>query len=464
MGEDNQPASVATIHDAHGNQDDISHLTWFQSVKRVLSNRNWAIYLVTVWIYNSMGILRQYFTLYFRDIGISYVLTGVLLSLMFGVNVIGSFVSGYLADNYDRRKLSVVTMLVSGSGFLMLSIFTDIIGVGFALVVAGLSSFTGIAGQAYHMQQVDRRLGGVANSLFTLGTSFGVVPLYVFGLLLDLGWNFVSIMRLLLLVAGFLYLVSALIRATALKSFSVPNRKNHHGGILRDFVNENIRGVRLLLKVLPVFVAVICIDAFSDSFYNFASLYFINETLNFGFSEINLMFLITLAFSVPLAMYLGRVFDTKGGRKLTVVVYSVMPIAIALLIVAQYIPYVGPREWVDALNSIYPGLSVLFSLAFIATAMKQINDILWFSVLGTYIQKSLPRADMGKMLSLTMFIVLLFVTLGPIPAGIIYTLYQGLPLLHVVLGLNIAILIVLVLFSIEPRMTVQELEGDDFSY
>ncbi len=464
MGEENQSPSMATIHDAHGDQDNISHLTWFQSVKRVLSNRNWAIYLLTVWIYNSMGILRQYFTLYFRDIGISYVMTGVILSLMFGVNVIGSFVSGYLADNYDRRKLSVVTMLVSGSGFLMLSFLTDLIGVGSALVVAAMSSFTGTAGQAYHMQQVDRRLGGVANSLFTLGTSFGLVPLYAFGLLLDMGLSFVGIMRLLLLVAGFLYLVSALIRATALKSFSVPKRNSHHGGIVRDFVSENIRGIRLLLKVLPVFVAVICIDAFSDSFYNFSSLYFVNETLNFGFSEINLMFLITLAFSVPLAMYLGRVFDTKGGRRLTVVVYSVMPVAIALLIVAQYITYVGPKEWVDVLNSIYPGLSVILSLAFIATAMKQINDILWFSVLGTYIQKSLPRADMGKMLSLTMFIVLLFVTLGPIPAGIIYTLYQGLPLLYIVLGLNIAILTILVLFSIEPRITVQELEAQEFSH
>ncbi|MCK5303478.1 MAG: hypothetical protein KAJ96_10080, partial [Candidatus Thorarchaeota archaeon] len=44
--------------------DDVSGLSWYQSVRRVLSNRNWAIYLGTVWIYSSMGVLNQYFTLY----------------------------------------------------------------------------------------------------------------------------------------------------------------------------------------------------------------------------------------------------------------------------------------------------------------------------------------------------------------------------------------------------------------
>ena len=115
-------------------------------------------------------------------------------------------------------------------------------------------------------------------------------------------------------------------------------------------------------------------------------------------------------------MYLGRVFDKRGGKRLTLMVYSVMPIAVSLLILAQYIPYIAPVEWLEAADSVFPGLSVIFSLAFIATAMKQTNDILWFSVLGIYIMKSLPRPDLGKMLSLTDVIVLLFISLGPLPA------------------------------------------------
>jgi len=92
-------------------QGDVSDLSWFQSVRRVLSNRNWTIYLATVWIYSSMSVLMQYFTLYFRDIGISYVMVGVLLTLMFAVNILGTFASGYIADNYDRRILCRTSLL-----------------------------------------------------------------------------------------------------------------------------------------------------------------------------------------------------------------------------------------------------------------------------------------------------------------------------------------------------------------
>ena len=75
-------------------EDDVSGLSWFQSVRRVLSNRNWAIYLGTVWIYSSMGVLNQYFTLYFRDIGVSYIMIGIVISLMFVVNMLGTTFTG----------------------------------------------------------------------------------------------------------------------------------------------------------------------------------------------------------------------------------------------------------------------------------------------------------------------------------------------------------------------------------
>jgi MFS family permease len=439
--------------------DDVSRLSWWQSVRRVLSNRNWAIYLGTVWIYSSMNVLNQYFTLYFRDIGVSYIMVGILLSLMFVVNMIGTFFAGYIADNYDRRNLSAITMFINGTAFILLAISTEIVAITIALVIFGISSLTGTAGQAYSMEQIDRRLGGVANSLFTLGTTWGLVPLFAVSILLEMGTGFVSTMQLMLIAAGLLFYLSGTVRISMLKKLPRPERGAKDGNIIRDFLSENLRGFKLLFKVFPVFVLIIGIDAFSDAFYRFGSLYFVNETLAFTVEEINLMILVTLVFSVPLTLWLGRIFDKRGGRGVTIAVYSFMPLAVGLLILAQQIPYIAPAEWLTVTDSLFPGLSVIFSLAFIATAMKTINDTLWFSILGTYILKSLPRPDLGKMLSLTMVVVMLFISLGPIPAGIMYDLWQGLPLLYTVIILNGFILFVLITKSIEPKIDVEELEN-----
>jgi hypothetical protein len=137
-----------------------------------------------------------------------------------------------------------------------------------------------------------------------------------------------------------------------------------------------------------------------------------------------------------------------------------MPVSISLLIVARFVPNYTPDSWLLAIDQVYPGLSVIFTLAFLATAMKSINDTLWWSVLGTYIQKSLPRQDLGKLFSLTAVIILAVVSLGPIPAGIIYTNWQGLPLLFITLIINIFIFILLLVRSFEPRISVEELEKE----
>jgi hypothetical protein len=247
---------------------------------------------------------------------------------------------------------------------------------------------------------------------------------------------------------------------TVLEQLPLPERKERSDTLLRDFINENIRGLRLLWRVFPIFIVIICVDALSDSFYGFTKNYYVNETLGFGYIEINLMILITLAFSVPFALVVGRVFDKRGGQGLTLVVYGIMPISIYLLIVSQYVRYIGPTEWIVALDSIYPGLSVILSLAFIATAMKSVNDILWATVLASYIQRFLPRSDFGKMLGLTNVFVSLFITLGPIPAGIIYTNWLGLPLLLITLMFNISILVLLAVKSLEPKVSLEELEAE----
>ncbi|MFW9845458.1 MAG: MFS transporter [Candidatus Thorarchaeota archaeon] len=436
------------------------HLSWRESLGRVFQNRNFKIFLATAWIYSSMQVTNRYFTLYFRDIGVSYVAVGMLFSAMTIVALGGTFIAGYLADNYDRKRLAYVTMGINALGFLILSAAIDLWMVAFGLLTLAASNFTGQGGTAYIMEVIDRRHGGVAVSLFTLGTLLGLVPLLVVSIMLDARWVFVDVMRVMFFASGVLYIACTIIRMIWLDATPVPVRERS-GSILRDVISENLRGLKLLVRVFPIFIAVMILDALSDSFYGFSNLYYVNETLNFGIGDINLMLLLTLIISVPLTLYLGSVFDKRGGKRLTIGVYSVMPIAITLLIIAQIFPYLAPLEWVNALNSVYPGLGVIFSLAFIATAIKSINDVLWMSVIRTYIQKSLPRKELGKMLGLTTVLIILTGTVAPILSGIIYQLYQGVPLLVMALILNIFILAVLVTKSIEPRISVEELENGD---
>jgi MFS family permease len=439
-------------------QEGASSITWTQSLRRVMSNKNFTVFLLTNWVFASFGVVNRYFNLYLRDIGISYILIGLLLSMLFFISLFAELIGGYLADNFDRRKLAIITIAINSLAFFILACAIDFWSVALGFLTFGLSSVTGKGGSAYIMEQIDKKYGGVAVSLFTLGTVLGLIPLLAFSILLDTGLTFIQVMRTLLLVAGIAYFGCVVVRIFLLDPSPAQKRDNHSGNVLSDFLSETKRGIRLLVKAFPVFITIICLDALSDSFYNFAANYWLNETLSFGIGEINLMFLLTLTIAVPLTLYLGRVFDRRGGRRLTIGVYSVMPLAVGLLIIAQWVPHLAPEEWRQYIDSIYPGLSVILSIAFIATAIKSINDVLWMSLISTYIQKSLPRRDLGKMLGLTSFFTFLLLSVGPTPAGIIYELFAGLPVLLIALGLNIIILIILVTKNIEPKLTTEQLE------
>jgi hypothetical protein len=278
-------------------------------------------------------------------------------------------------------------------------------------------------------------------------------------LMFNAGWGFIFIMRIIFFVGAILFGSTVVIRILWLESTPIPERERD-SSILRDFISESYRGLKLLVRVFPILVGVMMIDALSDGFYNFSNLFYVNETLEFNIGQIFLMLLITMVVAVPLTLFLGRRFDQRGGKGITLAVYSVMPIALTLLLVAQYIPFIAPQSWINFLDALYPGLGVIFSLAFIATAIKTTNDSLWGSVLDSYIQKSLPKADIGKMLGLSALMVQLVGIVSPIFSGIIYSLYEGVPLIIGAIILNLIILIVLKTKSIEPRVDVLELEAE----
>jgi len=433
--------------------------SWAMSVRHLMGNKNFKVFVVTNWIAGSLNVLWQVVNLYLRDIGINYVLLGFLFSAMTLVTLTGTLVASYLADNYDRRNLAIITMAINGLALFILSLAASYEIVALGLITLALSNFTGQGGTAYIYQVIDRKYGGVAISLFTMGTLFGLGPLFAMAILFNIGWPFIMIMRAIFFIGAILFGVTVVIRILWLESTPIPKRKRD-SSILRDFLSESYRGLKLLVRVFPILVGVMMIDALSDNLYGFSNLFYVNETLEFNIGQIFLMILITLAISVPLTLLLGKRFDRRGGRRITIAVYSVMPIALTLLIVAQYIPFIAPPEWVAFLDAIYPGLGVILSLAFIAIAIKTTNDNLWGTVMGAYIQKSLPKADLGKMLGLSTLLVLVVGTITPIFSGYIYTLYEGVPLIIGAIILNIVILAILVTKSIEPRIDVEQLEAE----
>lgn len=132
------------------------------SVKKLFTNRNFTIFLITNWIFASLQVAGQYYTLYLRDIGIPYIGIGTLMSTMLIVVFIGTAVAGYLADNYNRRNLAIITMVVNGFGFLILSFAVDFWTAGLALFVIASLNLTGQGGTAYIYETMDRKHSGVA--------------------------------------------------------------------------------------------------------------------------------------------------------------------------------------------------------------------------------------------------------------------------------------------------------------
>ncbi len=454
--ERSEPSATEDVETTEDHDGDDS---WIISVRHLMANRNFKIFVVTNWIVGSLSVVWRVLTLYLRDLGIDYLSLGFLFSAMTFVTLIGTLVASYLADNYDRRNLAIITMAINGVAFFILSIADSFEIVALGLMTLAVSNFTGQGGTAYIYQVIDRKYGGVAVSLFFMGTLFALGPLFAMAIMFNIGWTFVLIMRTVFFIGAILFGVTVVIRLLWLESTLIPERERD-SSILRDFISESYRGLKLLVRVFPVFVGVMMIDALSDNLYGFSNLFYVNETLSFNIGQIFLMILITLIISVPLTLILGRRFDKQGGKRITIAVYSVMPIALTLLIVAQYIPFIAPPEWVAFLDAVYPGLGVVLSLAFIATAMKTTNDNLWGTVMGAYIQKSLPKADLGKMLGLSTLLVLLVGTISPIFSGYIYMLYEGVPLLIGAVILNIVILVILVTKSIEPRVDIEELEAE----
>ncbi|MHA1949402.1 MAG: hypothetical protein ACXAAO_03010 [Candidatus Thorarchaeota archaeon] len=70
----------------------------------------------------------------------------------------------------------------------------------------------------------------------------------------------------------------------------------------------------------------------------------------------------------------------------------------------------------------------------------------------------MPKSDFEKMFTYTRVFSMVFFVIGPFLAGIIYTNWQGFPLLTITVILNTALLVILAVRKIEPRVSIDALE------
>ncbi len=441
---------------------------FFSSLKSVLTYGSYSVYLITAWILGVFGIimqsylmlfLRDFLLLYMPQVELVYVTIGLILLGYMAVELVARFFGGYIGDNYNRKWLSVVTMFVSGVAMLIFAFATGLVGlIAGALIMAGSALFAS-GSTSYIYEQVEPEHSGLAMGIFQTSTGFGLIGLGLVTWLLATGVPFVITIQIVFFVGSMCFMAAAVIRAVFLTEPRPIVRKDQDTNKAREFIKQNSNALKLLWVILPVFMVVLILDALSDGFYRFVSTFYLNEALGFSIGEISIMLIVVLAFSIPLSVWVGSFFDTRGSRRAIIAVYSVMPITLVLLILAPLFPYWLPAAIAAPLIATYPILEPLLSTAFLAIAMKNINDILWWTLILTYLRKAMPRSETAKMLSIFFIVVFLAFLVTPIPSGIIYTIYGALPLLSISLVINLIILGILVIANVEPKPIPEEFKN-----
>lgn len=429
-----------------------SKIGFWRAFWTVLTYRSYSVYLVTSWILGIFGIIIEwYLLLYLRDLLLSYILIGILFTLYMILELSTRFFGGYIGDNYNRKWLSVLTMLVLGIGMFAFAFATNILLLIMACIILASSSLFASGSTSYIYENIPREHSGLAMGIFQTSSAFGLIGLGLVTWLIGTGTTFVNAIQFMFFIGGCSYITAALVRSLFLAPAAKIERKDRDVNKFRDFFKQNAQAFRLLITILPVFLAVLLLDALSDGFYRFVIMFYLNEALHFPINAISLMLIIVLAVSIPLSITVGGFFDKYGSRRTILIVYSVMPICLTLLIIAPLIPYWLPESFVTSLTTSFPLLQPLLTTAFLAMAMKYINDILWMTLILTYLRRALPRTETAKMLSIFMIVITLSFIATPIPASILYTIFGALPILVLALTINLLILGIMFVSDIEPK-------------
>jgi MFS family permease len=420
-----------------------------ESLRAIFSWRNYSVYLITSWTYSGFAVIYSFFTLYLNEIGWEFIVIGGTLTAVAGLHALSRFLGGYVGDITNRKNLAVIAMFMMATYHLIIGLSKDFI---FIIGALALYSFTGIAqggSSAFIMDNIPKEHSGLALSLFRMGSSFGILTLLVFGVLIE-PMGFDLGIRTIYLFSGVLLVLCAAGRAIYLEGGS-GNGRNKEKSIWRDFLSENMNAVRLIKKSMPVVLAIVVLDGLSDSIFSFGAVLYTGEILEYTIGEINVMLLAPLVISIPLLFRIGRMSDLMGMRRTTIIVYSIMPVCAALLMIAPTFRYWVPDTIVTMADYLLPGLGIMLTTPFLALVLKSTNDILWGLVLLTLIQKNMPRTDTSKILAVLWSIVYFIASLGPFIGGVIFEFLDPPLLFAIIIAANLVILSGVAFFGIERK-------------
>jgi MFS family permease len=291
---------------------------------------------------------------------------------------------------------------------------------------------------AFIMDNIPKRHAGLGISLFSAGGFLGIITLGVFVILIP-SLGFKTSLQLMFLTGGLFLVICTIVRSLFLEG-STPENKRKGVSLFRDFIQENKRATELLFNAVPGMIAIVVLDSLSDSLFRFGAYIYIYQQVGIEITGLALMSIATIVISVPMMLATGRMSDRKGEKKTALVVYGIMPISSLLLLIAPIFPFWAPNFLLTHAESVFTGLSVIFSTPFLAIVLKSANDAVWTVLILIIIQKNLPRKDTSKILSVFWFIVYLLASIGPSIGGFVFEfLYQGY-LFVIVLMINIIIL------------------------
>lgn len=415
--------------------------SWRDSLHALMASRSYMVFLLTAWVYNSFIAIWYLFNLYLRALHWDYILIGLVLTAISLVSTSSRLIGGYVGDIWDRRKLSTLAIFIAALYHIIIGIFVDFFLVVIGLIIYATLDIAKSGASAYLLENIPKKDSGFGISLFTAGRSLGLIVLMVFGFLIPIV-GFLEGFRIIHLIGGILLLICTVARSQLLKPSPRPERVRD-SSLVRDFLSENGKAVKIILSLVPFVIAIVALDGISDSMFKFGALIYTNEFLGVDLLGINIILIFNLIISLPLLLIVGRFADKKGTRKASLIIYSLMPLSAVLLLIAPLFPFWAPTSWVNAADSIYHGLGVIFSTPFLGLILKYVNDTLWGLVLVTLVRRKLPLEDSSKFLAVFWLIVYLCRSFGPLLASYVLTFLGPAILFGSILILNIFILIVL---------------------